>query len=477
MTNKRRHLAQVLTAGVALSFVAAACGSDSKSGEGATTTAAPAATTAAPAATTAAPAATTAAPAATTAAAPTTVAGAKRFTVDDSACPPEAKAALAAGAPIKVGFSAPLTGPLAGFGLIAQGLQAQFDKVNAAGGVDGHKIELITKDDAYDPAKTKTNVQELLEKDKILASVLQVGTPNVGAVLQNYAKACVAQAYVGTGFPAWGSPGTNPWTVGGILAYNTEANIWAEYLKDVMPGAKVGVLTYNNDFGKSYQKAFEAAAKDAGLTIVDTKLHEPTSTLTNEVTALLAANPDVIIGETTAVFCGNLAKLARQGGFTGPIIVSATCFSTQFLGTPEVGEAGKDVFGVAYLKDPTDPAWADDAAVKQYLADMKQFEPDAKPEISSVATGYNYGQLIIDTLMDASKLEGGLNQVNVANAMWNINTTLPLAYPGAKYILNGNSDAYGIEFGEMRQFDPATKTFKTTGKTFDVEGKTGLYTP
>jgi branched-chain amino acid transport system substrate-binding protein len=476
MTNKRRRLSQVLAAGVALSFVAAACGSDSDNGEGATTVA-PAATTAGPAATTtAAPTATTAPPD-TLAPQKTTLPAADRFVVNDSACPPEAKAALAAGAPIKIGFSAPLTGPLAGFGLIAQGLQAQIDKVNEAGGIDGHKIELITKDDAYDPAKTKTNVQELLEKDKILVSVLQVGTPNVGAVLGNYSKACVAQAYVGTGFPAWGSPGTNPWTVGGILAYNTEANIWAEYLKDVMPGAKVGILTYNNDFGKSYQKAFETAAKEAGLTIVETKLHEPTSTLTNEVTAILAANPDVIIGQTTAVFCGNLAKLARQGGFTGPIIVSSTCFSAQFLGTPEVGEAAKDTFGVGYLKDPTDPNWKDDPAVKQYLADMKQYEPDAKPEISSVATGYNYGQLIIDTLNDAAKLDGGLTQVNVANAMWNINTVLPLAYPGAKYIINGNDDAYGIEFGEVRQFDPATKTFKSTGKTFDVEGQTGLYTP
>jgi branched-chain amino acid transport system substrate-binding protein len=479
MTNRKRRAASFLAAGIALSVVAAACGSSNKNGSGGSaTTAASGATTTAAAATTAAPTTTAASGATTTAGGATTTAagGAAGYTINSSKCPADASQALPAGADIKIGFSAPQTGPLAGFGIIAKGMNVIFNKVNAAGGIDGHKIVLVTKDDAYDPAKTKTAVGELLQSDKIFASLLQVGTPNVAAVRADYETACVPQAYVGTGFPAWGDPDHFPFTAGGILAYNTEAKFWLEYLKKVKPGAKVAQLVYNNDFGKSYQKAFEAGAKAAGLNIVATALHEPTSSLTNEVTTLLAANPDVIIGETTAVFCGTLDKLARTAGFTGPIIVSSTCFSTQFLGTPEVGQAAKDTFGIGYLKDPTDPQYKDDPAVKQYLADVAQYgDKDTKPEISSVATGVNFGQLMVDTLQSAAKMPGGLTRVNLANAMWNINTTLPLAYAGAKYIMKGNKDAYGVEFGQMRQFDPATKTFKDTGETFDLEGQTGVY--
>ena len=58
------------------------------------------------------------------------------------------------GEPIKIGFIGPQTGPLAAFGVIGQGMQMYFDKINEEGGVDGHPLELVTKDDAYDPARS-----------------------------------------------------------------------------------------------------------------------------------------------------------------------------------------------------------------------------------------------------------------------------------------------------------------------------------
>ena len=59
-------------------------------------------------------------------------------------------------------------------------MNAVFAKVNEAGGIDGHKVTLVAKDDAYDPTKTPPLATELVEKDHVLASVFQVGTPNVG---------------------------------------------------------------------------------------------------------------------------------------------------------------------------------------------------------------------------------------------------------------------------------------------------------
>jgi branched-chain amino acid transport system substrate-binding protein len=461
----------VLATGVALSLVAAACGGDDDDTAEPATTQAPA-TTVAPA--------TTEAPATTTGGETTTTAepAADAFAIDDADCPDDAKAELAAAAPIKIAFIGPQTGPLAGFGLIAAGLKAQFDKINTEeNGIGGHKLELLVKDDAYDAGKSKPLAQEAIDSDKITVSLLQVGTPNVAAVRDLYEESCTPQAFVGTGFPAWGDPKNYQFTTGGILAYNTEAEIWAEDIAKQTPGAKVGLLVYNNDFGKAYQKAFTAAAAEEGLEVVSEQLHEPTSTLTNEVTTLVAAGPDVIVGATTAGFCGNLAKNARQGGFEGPIYVSATCFSSQFLGTPEVGEAATDVYGVGYLKDPTDPQYADDEAVKTYLADMAKYAPDAKPQISSVATGYNFGSLIIDVLKVAD--EQGLSRVSLQNAIWNTDTTLPLGYDGAVYRINGNDDAFGAEYGEIRQYVPgaggAPGTFTNTGRTYDREGETGLY--
>jgi branched-chain amino acid transport system substrate-binding protein len=453
----------------ALALVAAACGS---SGGGTASTAAPAtqAPTTAAATTPATGAPATEAPTTT----PATQAPSGGFQVPTTNCPADATQPLADGAPIKIGFIGPQTGPLAGFGIIAKGLTTYFNKINATdGGVAGHKLALVTKDDAYDPAKSKPAVEEAIQGDKIFASVIQVGTPNVAGTRSDYEAACVPQAWVGTGFPAWGDPANHPWTVGGIMSYPTEALIWSEFLKEKKPGAKVAELVYNNDFGKSYQKAFDAAAPANGFKVVASVTHEATSDLTNEVTQILAANPDVILGETTATFCTNLMKLARQGGFTGPIILSSTCQSVKQFVAP-AGEAAAEAYTIVYTKDPGDATYADDPAIKAYLADVAQYGNGADGKIGSTATGYTIGYLITENLKRAAAMTGGLTRANLMNAIWSTDTATPLAIGGKAHV-DGTTDAYAAEYGKIVVYDPASGGYKDTGFDVDLEGKTGIY--
>jgi branched-chain amino acid transport system substrate-binding protein len=450
-----------------IALVAAACGS-SKGTTAATTAATSGTTAAAPVATTAAPAQTTAAPAATTAPAP------KGFTVDSSKCPADATTALAAGADAKIGITLPQTGPLAAFGAIAQGMQIYFDTINAKGGVDGHKLVVVAKDDGYDPKQTVPKATELIEQDKVLATSFMVGTPNVAATRSLFEASCTPQMFVGTGFPAWGDPKNHPWTVGGILAYNTEAKIWAQYIAQKSPGAKVAQLVFNNDFGKAYQKQFETDAKAAGLTIVETKLHEGTAAnIDNEVTAILASNPDYVIGETTGAFCPKLMAGLAQGGYKGKTIISATCASVSSFFKP-VDPAGNGVLLLGQQKDPSDPAFTNDPAMKQYYADVAQYGAGADPKNGSVLTGYNAGALTAHAVEEAAKLNGGLTRVNVMNAVWNYNYKLPLLFGGTGH-LDGNTDAYLSEYSILLQYDATKKSQVPTGDTFDVEGKTGLF--
>jgi ABC-type branched-subunit amino acid transport system substrate-binding protein len=465
-----------LAAAVCLSLVAAACGSDDDGDSADTTAAPPVATEAAPVDTT--PATTEAAP--ETSAAETSVAATEPapegFTVPTDNCPAEATEALADGAPVKIGFIGPQTGPLAAFGVIAQGMKVYFDKINTEdGGVDGHKIEVITKDDAYDPAKSAPAVQEALEGDKIFASVFQIGTPNVAGTRQLYADACVPQALVGSGFPAWGDPNNFPWTTGGIPSYTVEAKVWVQFIKEKFPDAKkVAILSFNNDFGKTYKTTLGEALPAAGYEIVADVAHEATSDLSNEVTQLLAAGPDVIIGGTTSTFCTSLMTLARQGGFTGPIINSYTCQSIQQFMVP-AGEAAANVFTLVVAKDPSDPAYADDEGVKQYLADVGQYGPGIDATVGNVFTGYNAGFYVVDALTRAAAMDGGLTRANLMNAFWSFDLKGPIAIGGIGHV-DGVTDAYISEFGVMAEYDPAGQTYKVgDGVEIDVEGEGGLY--
>ena len=120
-------------------------------------------------------------------------------------------------------------------------------------------------------------------------------------------------------------------------------------------------------------------------------VHEPTSDLSNEVTQLLAAGPDVIIGGTTSTFCTNLMTLARQGGFTGPIMTLVHLPVGRSSSWPRPVRRRPTSYTLVVPKDPADPAFADDPAMQQYLADVAEFGAGVDPNIGNVATGYNVG--------------------------------------------------------------------------------------
>src|ERR1035438_1053404 len=72
---------------------------------------------------------------------------------------------------ITFGTHQPLTGPAApGYSEIATASQAFFDYLNAQGGINGRKINLIIKNDEYNPAKTVTVVHELVLNDNVFRS-------------------------------------------------------------------------------------------------------------------------------------------------------------------------------------------------------------------------------------------------------------------------------------------------------------------
>ena len=186
--------------------------------------------------------------------------GKGNFKLDLSKCPKDfnVNQGISTGE-IKSFISLPKSGPLAGFGLIADGMISYFKYINEQGGVDGRKLALDVKDDLYQPDKTKANVAEAIASGKYAALVTTVGTPNNLAIWDDTTKECMPQLLNGTGAAQWGDVENHPWTTGMQLDYTTEAVLWSEWAKQNFPGgAKVAMLTYNNDFGLSYSKGFKS---------------------------------------------------------------------------------------------------------------------------------------------------------------------------------------------------------------------------
>ena len=507
--------------GVSASFLLAACGSDSKSSDttaapttaGAATTAAGATTTAGGAETTAKAATTTAAkPAASTAGSTASTAGAgsgaeqvdpgskspppsgvglidgvykgtSGFELDPKACPADwdPKQGIT-DTDINLFMSLPTSGPLAGFGLLADGAKAYFKYINDNGGVDGRNINLDIKDDAYKPDQTKTNVDEAMQSKKYANLFVTLGTPNNLAVWDETNDECMPQLLNGTGAAQWGDVDGHPWTTGMQLDYFTAASLWAKWLEKEHPDKKkVAELTFNSDFGQSYHNGFAYAIKGTDIKVVDQENHEPTApNLDNQFTTLANSGADVLLLETSGAFCTQaMAAVEKQTTWKPLVIMSGTCGSIAQFFKPLVdqGLSGADTRIIQTFKDVNDPALADDPIVQLYQKTITEAGLD--PKQTTYATGWIFAWFMVDILKNAATYEGGLDRGNIMLAARNIQETNPLLIPGLENIVDGTKDAYTVEGGQMVNYTVKDKTqlgtFVPDGDLINLEGELGTY--
>ena len=92
-------------------------------------------------------------------------------------------AAVGADNEIKLGNTMPYSGPASAYGTIGKAEAAYFAMVNEQGGVNGRKIDFISRDDSYSPPKTVEQVRQLVEQDQVLATFNILGTPPNSAVV------------------------------------------------------------------------------------------------------------------------------------------------------------------------------------------------------------------------------------------------------------------------------------------------------
>lgn len=176
---------------------------------------------------------------------------------------------------VKVGNTAATSGPYAVVGVpFNAAMNAVFDEVNAAGGIDGRTIEFVTYDDTFNAATGLTYTEKLIEEDQIFALVGHFGTPTVGATLDLIQEVGIPMVYAATGINAlyfYESLGNPVMAVQPI--YRTDGRMMAaRAVKETLygtnhdealpAGAKIGVIYTNDDVGLSIKAGVE---EEAGL--------------------------------------------------------------------------------------------------------------------------------------------------------------------------------------------------------------------
>ena len=178
---------------------------------------------------------------------------------------------------IKIGNTMPYSGPASAYGVIGKSIAAYFAMVNDQGGVNGRKINFLSRDDGYSPPKTVEMVRKLVEQDEVLLLFQTLGTPPNTAIQGYLNDNKVPQLFAATGADKWNDPKHYPWTMGWQPSYRVEARIYARYILKNLPGAKIAVLYQNDDFGKDYLIGLREGLGDkADKLIVATQSYETT---------------------------------------------------------------------------------------------------------------------------------------------------------------------------------------------------------
>jgi branched-chain amino acid transport system substrate-binding protein len=131
---------------------------------------------------------------------------------------------------IKIGNTMPYSGPASAYGTIGKAEAAYFTMVNEQGGINGRKINFISRDDGYSPPKTVEVVRKLVEEDQVLFIFNPLGTPPNTAIRGYLNENKVPQLFVATGADKWNDPKEFPWTMGYQPSYRIEARIYGRYI-------------------------------------------------------------------------------------------------------------------------------------------------------------------------------------------------------------------------------------------------------
>ncbi|HEY5170231.1 MAG TPA: ABC transporter substrate-binding protein, partial [Acidimicrobiia bacterium] len=240
--------------------------------------------------------------------------------IDASQCDPSTLTQGVTGNTIKIGTSLPLSGTYSAFNGILQGESAYFSYVNSLGGVTvagkKYQIKLVSKDDAYDAARTSSNVNELINSDKVFALFNTVGTKNNLGIRETVNSDCVPDLLIASGAVQWGNT-KYPFMLGSeLVPYPLEMQVFVDYLKKNKPNAKIALLYANDDFGQSYQQTLEALVKGTSLSIVkEQSYNSEGSDVKSQVTDLAATKADTFVLGGTLLACPNALNAAHDAGW------------------------------------------------------------------------------------------------------------------------------------------------------------------
>jgi branched-chain amino acid transport system substrate-binding protein len=289
---------------------------------------------------------------------------------------------------IKIGGTFPLSGPASLYAPIPRGMAAYFSyinsrrsKVDGKRGVFGRQIIWKYYDDQYNPSQTVQLTNQLILQDKIFADVGSLGTEHNQAIRPLLNSRKIPHILVSTGASFWGTQRTEfPYTVGWQPDYISEGKVYGRWIVQNAPTAKIAVFYQNDDYGKDYLNGLKQGLGARANLIVSEQSYEVTdASYGSQLTRQRASGADTWVLLTTPTPTVRAIATAKALNWKPNQIVINSVAATDTVMSTAAQRAGADfvngAISTAYLKNPTNPKYRKDSAVRQYNQLLTKFGP------------------------------------------------------------------------------------------------------
>lgn len=355
---------------------------------------------------------------------------------------------------IKIGVYGDTTGATSSFGQSTKnGIQLAFEEINAAGGVNGKKLEMLFEDDQGTPEKAKTVISKLINQDKVVAVLGEVASSN------SLAAAPVAQE---AKIPMITPSSTNPKVteVGDFISRVCfidpfQGAVMAKFAANTLKAKTAAILGDNSsDYSKGLTQFFEQEFTKLGGTIITKQTYaQKDQDFKAQLTQMRDQKPDVIYipgyyGEVAII-----AKQARELGMMQPLL------GGDGWDSPELWKLGGNALKNAYISNhysADNPAPEIQNFVKAYTAKFG-VAPD-----SLAALAYDSAKV----LADAIKRAGGTDSAKLKDA---INSTKD--FPGVTGKITLDASRNAVKPAVVLELNPSASKF-TFKETIYPEGMT-----
>ncbi|WBL76873.1 ABC transporter substrate-binding protein [Bradyrhizobium xenonodulans] len=297
---------------------------------------------------------------------------------------------------ILFGQAAALEGPSSALGQrMRQGIVAAFTEINAKGGVHGRKLQLVSRDDGYDPDRSVAQTLRLIEDDKVFALIGAVGTPTAMATIPITSARNIP--FIG---PFSGAEFLRDLELANVVniraSYGAEAEAWIKHLTEDRHFTRIGIFYQDDSFGRDGLAGVKRALAKRGLELAAEGTFERNTRAVGAAwRTIKRAEPEAVVMVGTYGPCAEFIKLAHRSG-SYPTFVNISFVGANALAR-ELGPDGEGVIVSQVVPFPWDHS---QRLVADYQAAQKAFDPALTPDFVSLE-GYLSGRLAASALEKA----------------------------------------------------------------------------